>query len=70
MENAYDNSDGEEGKRRTEAVLDFVEWITSEGGGQQTLLEVQYPSIYSGNKQLAAYATATIDAVKKSLSSQ
>lgn len=70
IENAFNNSDGEEGKRRTEAVLDFVEWITSEGGGQQTLLEVQYPSIYSGNKQLAAYATATIDAVKKSLSSQ
>jgi ABC-type phosphate transport system substrate-binding protein len=70
IENAFNNTDGEEGKRRTEAVLDFVEWITSEGGGQQTLLEVQYPSIYSGNKQLAAYATATIDAVKKSLSSQ
>ncbi len=70
LENVYNDTDGEEGKRKIEAILDFVDWITSEGGGQQTLLEVQYPSIYSDNKQLRAYEMATIDTVKKSLSSQ
>jgi ABC-type phosphate transport system substrate-binding protein len=43
------------------ATLDFVEWIISEGGGQQTLLEVQYPPIYPSNKELATYAKTTID---------
>ena len=42
---------------RNLSTLDFVEWIISEDGGQQTLLEVQYPPIYPGNnKQLATYA--------------
>jgi phosphate transport system substrate-binding protein len=49
-----DNDKEEEGRRRNAAMLDFVEWIISENGGQQTLLEVQYPPIYSGNQQLAA----------------
>jgi phosphate transport system substrate-binding protein len=45
------------------ATLDFVEWIISEGGGQQTLLEVQYPPIYHNSKQLATYAKTTIDTI-------
>jgi phosphate transport system substrate-binding protein len=45
------------------AALDFVQWIISEGGGQQTLLEVQYPPIYPSNKQLATYANTTMDTI-------
>lgn len=46
------------------ATLDFVNWIISEGGGQQTLLEVQYPPIYPGNnKQLATYTKTTMDTI-------
>ena len=46
------------------ATLDFVKWIISEGGGQQTLLEVQYPPIYPGNnKQLATYTKTTMDTI-------
>jgi phosphate transport system substrate-binding protein len=49
------------------STLDFVEWIISEGGGQQTLLEVQYPPIYPGNnKQLATYAKTTMDTIQES----
>ena len=48
-------------------MLDFVEWIISESGGQQTLLEVQYPSIYPGNQQLATYAEIVIDTIQNSL---
>ncbi len=56
------NGDKEEDEiRRNAAILDLVEWITSESGGQQTLLEVQYPSIYSDNEQLVAYAKITMD---------
>lgn len=52
--------DYKEGKNLS--TLDFVEWIISEDGGQQTLLEVQYPPIYPGNnKQLATYSRATMD---------
>jgi phosphate transport system substrate-binding protein len=63
-----DNDKEEEGRRRNAAMLDFVEWIISENGGQQTLLEVQYPPIYSGNKQLATYAEIIVDTIRKSLS--
>ena len=63
-----DNDKEEEGKRRNAAMLDFVEWIISENGGQQTLLEVQYPPIYSGNQQLATYAEIIVDTIRKSLS--
>ncbi|MDQ3969232.1 MAG: substrate-binding domain-containing protein [Thermoproteota archaeon] len=55
---ANDNKEG-----RNAATLDFVEWIISEDEGQQTLLEVQYPPIYRGNKQLATYAKITIDTI-------
>jgi len=40
----------------TNATLDFVRWIINDNGGQQTLSEVQYPSIYHDNKPLIAYA--------------
>jgi ABC-type phosphate transport system substrate-binding protein len=50
------------------ATLDFVKWIISENGGQQTLSEVQYPSIYRDNDPLATYAETirnnTIEATK------
>lgn len=42
------------------ATLDFVRWIISESGGQQTLSEVQYPPIYRDNEPLAAYAGTII----------
>ena len=64
LANDDDDEKDEEG-RRSVATLDFVEWIISERGGQQTLLEVQYPPIYSGNEQLATYAKTTIDTMKK-----
>ena len=48
---------------RNASTLHFVEWIISEGGGQQTLLEVQYPPIYQGNEQLAIYAKTTMDTI-------
>jgi len=53
---ANDDDNEEEGRRRIVAMLDFVKWIISESGGQQALLEVQYPPIYPGNEQLATYA--------------
>jgi phosphate transport system substrate-binding protein len=61
------NDDKEEDEiRRTAAILDLVEWIISESGGQLTLLEVQYPSIYSDNEQLVAYAKITMDTIQNS----
>ena len=65
LANDDDDNQKEEEGRRSLATLDFVEWIISESGGQQTLLEVQYPPIYSGNEQLATYAKTTIDTMKK-----
>jgi phosphate transport system substrate-binding protein len=41
------------------ATLDFVRWII--GDGQQTLSEVQYPSIYQNNEQLTTYSGAIIN---------
>jgi len=70
LENTKGNAENEEGKRTTEAVLDFVKWVTSEDGGQQALPEVQYPSIYSGNNQLGAYTAATIQIVENALSNR
>jgi ABC-type phosphate transport system substrate-binding protein len=56
-------NDDKEG-RDDVATLNFVEWIISEGGGQQTLIEVQYPPIYPGNnKQLATYIKTTMDTI-------
>jgi phosphate transport system substrate-binding protein len=61
------NDDKEEDEiRRNAAILDLVEWIISESGGQLTLLEVQYPSIYSDNEQLVAYAEITMDTIQNS----
>jgi phosphate transport system substrate-binding protein len=61
------NDDKEEDEiRRNAAIMDVVEWIISESGGQLTLLEVQYPSIYSDNEQLVAYAEITMDTIQKS----
>ena len=55
------NHDEEE---RKASILDFVEWLISDRGGQQTLLEVQYPPIYSSNNnQLATYAKTTMDTI-------
>jgi phosphate transport system substrate-binding protein len=62
-----DDKQEEEGRRRIVAMLDFVKWLIAESGGQQTLLEVEYPPIYPGNEQLATYAKITIDAIQKSL---
>jgi phosphate transport system substrate-binding protein len=67
LANEDDDDKEEEGRRRNTAILDFVKWIISESGGQQTLLEVQYPPIYSGNQQLATYAEIIIDTIQKSL---
>ncbi len=64
----HDSDKEEEGRSRNAAMLDFVEWIISENGGQQTLLEVQYPPIYSDNEQLATYAEIIVDTMRKSLS--
>jgi phosphate transport system substrate-binding protein len=67
LANDDDRDKEEEGRRRNAAMLDFVEWIISETGGQQTLLEVQYPPIYPGNQQLATYAEIVIDTIQNSL---
>ncbi|MDQ4015248.1 MAG: substrate-binding domain-containing protein [Thermoproteota archaeon] len=64
----HDSDKEEEGRSRNAVMLDFVEWIISENGGQQTLLEVQYPPIYSDNEQLATYAEIIVDTMRKSLS--
>jgi phosphate transport system substrate-binding protein len=61
------NDDKEEDEiRRNAAILDLVEWIISDSGGQLTLLEVQYPSIYSNNEQLVDYAKITMDTIQSS----
>jgi phosphate transport system substrate-binding protein len=65
---ANDDDNEQEGRRRIVAMLDFVKWIISESGGQQALLEVQYPPIYPGNEQSATYAKIITDAIQKSLS--
>jgi phosphate transport system substrate-binding protein len=62
---ANDDEEEEEGGRRSIAILDFVEWIISESGGQQTLLEVQYPPIYSSNEELATYAMTKMDTMER-----
>ena len=67
---ANNNDQEEEGSRRIAALLDFVKWIISESGGQQTLLEVQYPPIYPANEQLATYANMIMDIIQKSLNNQ
>jgi phosphate transport system substrate-binding protein len=67
LANDDDRDKEEEGRIRNAAMLDFVEWIISESGGQQTLLEVQYPPIYPGNQQLATYAEIVIDTIQNSL---
>jgi phosphate transport system substrate-binding protein len=67
LANDDDRDKEEDGRRRNAAMLDFVEWIISESGGQQTLLEVQYPPIYPGNQQLATYAEIVIDTIQNSL---
>jgi ABC-type phosphate transport system substrate-binding protein len=59
----YPNVEDEVGRSINAGALDFVEWIISEGGGQQTLLEVHYPPIYSLNEELRTYARITIDAI-------
>jgi len=43
------------------ATIDFIEWAINQGGGQQVLSEVQYPSIYERNKPLATHAKAVIN---------
>ncbi len=68
--NNNNNDQEEEGSRRIAALLDFVKWIISESGGQQTLLEVQYPPIYPANEQLATYANMIMDIIQKSLNNQ
>ena len=61
------NDDKEEDEiRRNAAILDLVEWIISESGGQLTLLEVQYTSIYSDNEQFVAFAKITMDTIQNS----
>jgi phosphate transport system substrate-binding protein len=65
--NDDDKQEEEEGRRRIVAMLDFVKWLITESGGQQTLQEVEYPPIYPGNEQLATYAKITIDTIQKSL---
>ena len=63
---ANDDERDDDGQRSI-ARLDFVEWVISETGGQQTLLEVQYPAIYSSNEELATYATMVMDTMKNNL---
>ena len=63
---ASDDERDDDGQRSV-ARLDFVEWVISETGGQQTLLEVQYPPIYSSNEELATYATMVMDTMKNNL---
>jgi hypothetical protein len=67
LANDDDDDKDEEARKRNAAMLDFVKWIISESGGQQALLEVQYPPIYSGNQELATYAKIIIDTIQKSL---
>ena len=62
-----DDDKEESERRRIAAMLDFVKWTVTESGGQQTLLEVQYPPIYSGNEQLAVYANTAMDTIQNSI---
>ena len=62
-----DDDKEESERRRIAAMLDFVKWTVNESGGQQTLLEVQYPPIYSGNEQLAVYANTAMDTIQNSI---
>jgi ABC-type phosphate transport system substrate-binding protein len=62
-----DDDKDESERRRIAAMLDFVKWTVNESGGQQTLLEVQYPPIYSGNEQLAVYANSAMDTIQNSI---
>lgn len=62
-----DDDKEESERRRFAAMLDFVKWTVNESGGQQTLLEVQYPPIYSGNEQLAVYANTAMDTIQNSI---
>ena len=62
-----DDDKEESERRRIAAMLDFVEWTVTESGGQQTLLEVQYPPLYSGNEQLAVYANTAMDTIQNSI---
>lgn len=43
------------------ATLDFVSWIIGQDKGQQTLSEVQYPSIYKYNELLVTYVETIIN---------
>lgn len=43
------------------ATLDFVRWMIDKDRGQQTLSEVQYPSIYQENGALTTYAGTIIN---------
>jgi phosphate transport system substrate-binding protein len=62
------DDDKEESERiRIAAMLDFVKWTVTESEGQQTLLEVQYPPLYSGNEQLAVYAKTAMDTIQNSI---
>ena len=65
-DDADDNKEESE-RRRIAAMLDFVKWTVAESGGQQTLLEVQYPPLYSGNEQLALYANTAMDTIQNSI---
>ena len=62
-----DDDKEESERRRIAAMLDFVKWTVTESGGQQTLLEVQYPPLYSGNEQLAVYANTAMDTIQNSI---
>lgn len=56
-------------EKRTALAVSFVNWTISEDGGQQALLEVQYPPIYLGNEQLTTYAQTMLDAFSNKLMS-
>ena len=62
-----DDDKEESERRRIAAMLDFVKWTVTESGGQQTLLEVQYPPLYSGNEQLVVYANTAMDKIQNSI---
>ncbi|MDQ3562431.1 MAG: hypothetical protein M3382_05480, partial [Thermoproteota archaeon] len=62
-----DDDKEESERRRIAAILDLVKWTVTESGGQQTLLEVQYPPLYSGNEQLAVYANTAMDTIQNSI---
>ena len=55
--------DTQANEESTASTLAFVNWTISEDGGQQTLLEVQYPPIYIGNEQLKTYAKTMLNSI-------